>query len=113
MQQLTELTSNPKQKMQIVLETNETVDFSMYFYPTQQSWYFDFSYKDITSNGNKLVLSPNLLRSYKNILPFGFMLQSQDGVDPFSIEDFTNGRVNFFVLNSNEVQEVEREVYNQ
>lgn len=111
MQNITSITSSANQRMQLVLENNETVDFHIYYSARMQSWYYDFSYKNITCNGSKVVLSPNSIRQFRNILPFGFKTSSNSYVQPFKQDDFSSGRVVFSILNSDEVKQVEKEMY--
>jgi hypothetical protein len=106
-----EFTANPKQTCTLVLENQETVTFRLYFLPTQLSWYFDFTYNDIVSNGNKIVLGMNILRSFKNIIPFGLAFQANDGVEPFAVDDFTTGRVSVYLLSKADVEAMEINVY--
>lgn len=112
MQTITSITSSVNQRMQLVLENNETVDFHIYYSARMQSWYYDFSYKNVTCNGSKVVLSPNSIRQFRKILPFGFMFNANSYVQPFKQDDFSSGRVQFSVLNADEVQQIEREVFN-
>lgn len=109
---ITEFTDNPKQTCTLVLENQETVAFNLYFYETQMSWYFDFTYNDIISNGNKVVLGVNILRNFKNIIPFGLAFQANDGVEPFAIDDFTTGRVTVYLLSKADVEACEANIYN-
>lgn len=115
MQQLKGFTQSPFQTAKLPLEINEEAIIRLKFSPTQYSWYFDIEYGDIISNGNKLVLGSNILRAFKNIIPFGLALKSLDGVDPFKLDDFTgdNPRVKIYLLNEQEVLEVERILYNE
>lgn len=113
MQLITQITNNPKQTMQLVLDTKELVQFNLRFMPTQMSWYCDVIYNDISIYGLKVALFPNLLRHFRNMLPFGIGFSANDHVEPFSIEDFTNGRVQMFILNKQEVEEVESVVFNE
>ena len=109
---ITEFTDNPKQTCTLVLENNETVSFNLRFYETQLSWYFDFTYNDIVSNGNKVVLGNNILRSFKNIIPFGLAFKSNDGVEPFEVDCFTSGRVTVYLLSKDDVTAMEANIYN-
>lgn len=111
MQQISTLSNEPKQRHQLVLESNDTVDFRLYFYPRQQSWYFDFTYKDFSATGLKVVLSPNTLRNFKNIIPFGIGFDTDGLVEPFQIDDFSSGRVRMYLLNSEDVEQIEQEIY--
>ena len=109
---ITEFTDNPKQTCTLVLENQETVTFNLRFYETQLSWYFDFTYNDVVSNGNKVVLGMNILRSFKNIIPLGLAFKANDGVEPFEVDCFTSGRVTVYLLSKDDVEAMEANIYN-
>lgn len=111
MQQISTLTNEPNQRHQLVLENNDTVDFRLYYYPRQQSWYFDFTYKDVLVNGSKVVLSPNTLRNFKNIIPFGIGFDTDSFVEPFQLNDFSSGRIRMYLLSADDVKQIEQEIY--
>lgn len=111
MQLINNLTSSPRQSFQIPIDTGEYVQFNLYYFITQKSWFFDFSYNNYTSNGNRVVLSPNTLRHLKNLIPFGLAFMAEGNVEPFDISDFSSGRVGMYILNSEEVSEIESTVY--
>ena len=77
------------------------------------SWYYDISYNDITINCNKVVLTPNSLRQFRKILPFGLMFYTDGNVEPFKIDDFSSGRIKMGILNADEVKQAEEEIYNR
>lgn len=58
-----------------------------------------------------MTLSFNALRQYKRLIPFGFAFVAEGSVEPFDINDFSSGRVSMYVLNSDEVKQIESEVY--
>lgn len=109
---INEFTDNPTQSCSFPLETRESVDFKMFFLPTQKSWYFNIKYKEFECNGNKLVLGANILRCFKNRIPFGLMVQAGNGIEPYKLDDFTTGRVKVYVLSADEVKQVENAVFN-
>ena len=111
MKQITELTNDSKQLYTVIGENGEQIKFNLYYYATQESWYFDISYLTTTINGLKLTNFPNILRQWKNILPFGLACTVTDGFDPYYIDDFVNGRVSVFLLNSDDVTTVEQQVF--
>jgi hypothetical protein len=115
MQRLKGFTDSSFQTAKLPLETNEEATIRLKFSPTQYSWYFDIEYKNLISNGNKVVLGSNLLRAFKNIIPFGLAFKSLDGVDPFKLDDFIGDdpRVKIYLLNEQDVLEVERILYNE
>lgn len=113
MQQITSLTSNPKQSMQLVLDNNENCLFELFYSVRAQSWYFGFEYKDIQVSCLKVVLTPNALRQFKKLIPFGIAFTSSGNIEPFKQNDFSSGRINVFILNKEEVRQIEQEVFNE
>lgn len=113
MRVLTELTETPVQRFKVpVSGLRSDVDFKLYFAPTQMSWYFDFTCEGVEYKGNKLVLGSNILRGFKNIIPFGLNVQADKGIEPFALDDFATGRVTLSILDADEVKEVEGNVFN-
>ena len=106
------ITSEPRQRHVIKLDNNESAIFKLYYYPSQQSWYFDIEYKDYINRGNKIVLTYNALRHLRNKIPFGIAFLATNNADPFQLDDFTNNNVIVLQLNQEDVQEIEELVYN-
>ena len=113
MKQITTITAAPKQLHSLVLENNETADFYLEYCGRMESWYFSISYNNTVQNCIKVVLTPNALRHLRRIIPFGIAFVSESQVEPFRQDDFSSGRVQMYVLNADEVQEIEKEVYNE
>ena len=84
----------------------------MSYVATQQQWLFSVEYNDFEFNSAQLLVSPNILRGYKNILPFGILCASIDGQDPFYISDFVNNRIELYLLDSEDVGLVEETYFN-
>lgn len=110
---ITTLTNHPNQQHELVLENRESANFRLYFLARQMSWYYDITYKDITINCNKVVLTPNSLRQFRRIIPFGIAFYTDGEVEPFKIDDFSSGRIKMGILNSDEVIEIEKEIFNR
>lgn len=108
---VTTLTDSPKQKFSIPLETGEKVAFRFYFDPTQMSWYFDFEINQKQYNGNKVVLGDNILRMYKQLIPFGLQVKANFSIEPFKLDDFSSGRVEIYILSRDDVKYVEGKVF--
>ena len=113
MEIITSLTDYPNQRHQLVLENRESADFRLYYLGRQMSWYYDITYNDLIINCQKVVLTPNSLRQFKHVIPFGITFFSNGDVEPFRQDDFTSGRIKMGVLNKEEVQQIEQEIYNQ
>lgn len=105
------LTNAARQQVNVIGDNGEVIPFLIYFLPTQNGWAFNIGYGDFQLNGAYLTISPNCLRGYRNILPFGLLCTSVDGYEPQFISDFIDGRVSLFLLNAAEVAEVEATVY--
>jgi hypothetical protein len=105
------LNNSSRQQINIVGDNGEIIPFLIYFLPTQNGWAFDVEYSDFKLNGAYLTISPNCLRGYRNILPFGISCISTDGYEPQFINDFSDGRVSLFLLNAVEAAQIETEVY--
>lgn len=112
MEIITSITAYPKQEFILRLENNESAIMRLYYYSSQQSWYFDIQYKDYINNGNKVVNSLNAIRHLRNKLPFGIGFLSGSSAEPFELEDFLNKKVLMILLNQDDVNEIEEAVYN-
>lgn len=112
MQHITSITSQSNQRMTLVLENNETANFRLYYLPRQQGWFYDITYKELIVNCSRVVLTPNSLRQFRNIIPFGLAFIADGNVEPFAIDDFSSGRVNMYVLNSEEIRQIETDFFN-
>lgn len=111
MNQIVSLTNNPRQSFYVPIDGGDIAQFKLYYYASQKSWFFDLSYGNLKTNGNRVVLTPNALRNLKNIIPFGIAFITDGDVEPFDIEDFASGRVGMYVLTHDEVLEIESTIY--
>lgn len=103
MRQLTELTNEFKQSFVFRTEANQNFNFYLEFIPSQQSWYYNLSYGNLTLNGQRLATSPNILRQFRNLLPFGIACITDDASEPFLIDDFITERVKVYLLTPSDV----------
>jgi hypothetical protein len=113
MQIITSVTDQPKQKFNLKLDNNERATMRLYYYQSQNSWYFDIEYNGYVNNGNKVVLTFNALRHIKRLIPFGIAFISDSNADPFSLDAFTSGKFQLVLLNQEDVQMIEETVYNE
>ena len=90
---------------------SEKVFFTLRYLPTQMAWYMNFEYGNVKVNGLKLTLSPNLLRSYRNIIPFGLSVFSEDSVYPLEVDAFETERVKIYILAEDYVNNLEESLY--
>jgi hypothetical protein len=111
MKQINNLTNDPKQEFQVFTEDGTTLYITLYYYITQKSWFYDFTYGDYTCQGSRVVLTPNSIRHLKNILPFGIAFLTDSKAEPYSLDDFSSGRIKMYILNQDEVREIESTIY--
>lgn len=113
MRQILEISNDPKQKFTLITDDNLAFDFKLEYSDQQGGWYFSLTYGILTINRSRLVTDPNILRQYKNVLPFGIGVMSDDGTEPFLIDDLSTSRVNLYILDQSEVQSLEQDFYNE
>ncbi len=111
MKKIEELTSQPKQRHTLLQENGEEIVFELEYKVSQQSWYYNVTKNDFVVNSQRLVLGPNIVRRYQNIINFGLYVKSNDLQEPFLLYDFISGRVEIYLLTQTECQDVETTFY--
>ena len=108
---ITSIAAKPRQRFVLKLDNNESAIMHLYYYTSQNSWYFDIEYKDYINRGNKVVLTMNAIRHLRNRLPFGISFIAGSNAEPFQLDDFASGNVLMLLLNEEDVQTIEDMVY--
>lgn len=111
MKQITSLTSEYKQNLTISIDTGKILKLNFRYSETQSCWFYEFTYEGFRAGWYTLVNSPNMLREFQNILPFGIGCSTIDGQDPYFINDFTSGRAKVYILTKDEVFQIGRDLY--
>lgn len=101
------ITSQPKQQLSLVLEDGSTVAALIEYRPQQIGWFADFTWGTWIARGIRLTSSPNLLRQYRQVIPFGLAIIMANNVDPLNVTDFADGTATVFLLNADDVLAVE------
>lgn len=104
---LNKINDSAAQQFTIIGEAGEQISFLLYFLPSQNGWYCDISWGDFEVQGLKILVGPNILRRWSNIITFGLTCYSTDGYDPQYINDFLTGRIQLYILSASDVQAVE------
>lgn len=110
MKQITTISDDADQLVYFILDDGSVLKLEFICRPSIQRWSVNVSHPLITLNGYNLCLSPNILRPWKNLIPFGIAVTSLDGVDPVDIDDFSSGRVQIFILSAEDVAAVETDI---
>lgn len=101
------INDNASQIMSLVLDNGKNVNLKIRYSANQKGWFYDLSYLDFNLYGRRIVTSQNMLRQFKNFIPFGIAILTTDGYEPIFIDDFKTKRANMYVLNQEDVQTVE------
>lgn len=111
MKLISNLSDEANQLTKVVLADGSVATFQFVYNAAVERWAFSVSHPDIECNGMVLCAGANVLRMFRNIIPFGLGCYSTDGADPFYIEDFASGRITLYVLDAPEVEFFETAVY--
>jgi len=106
------ITADPRQTMSIVIQGYDNAQFSLEYKPNQFSWYFDLTWQSFTLRSMRITATSNMLRQWRNVLPFGLVCLNDYGIDPTTLEAFTSDS-QIFLLSAAEVAQIEAEVYGQ
>jgi hypothetical protein len=101
------ITEDPSQGMTLVLPDGTSVKFSMKYFDGQQGWYYSLTYGNFQLSNRRIVVGLNLLRAFRNIIPFGFKVTTQNGGEILGQEDFINNNASFYLLDSEDIVEAE------
>lgn len=102
------------QLVTLQLPDGSTATLELMYRGASQRWVFNLAHQNFPNgalNGQMLCAHPNILRNFKNLIPFGLAVVSTDGQDPAFIEDFANGRVSLYILSEADVDAVEQQVF--
>jgi hypothetical protein len=105
------LTNNAMQQFSLTGIPGIEINVVLRFMPRVQIWNMDISYGDFIAQGIPVVCSPNLLRQWRSIIPFGIGCTNVYKLDPYTINDFADASSNLLLLNSADVAAVEAALY--
>jgi hypothetical protein len=98
------LTNSPNQSFTLTVSDGSLINMSLCYIQNQSGWFYSFVHPLLTVGWRRLVISPNLLRQFRNFIPFGLYCTSTDSYEPVFIDDFINQRVTIFLLNAQALQ---------
>lgn len=105
MREIVNITEDANQRHLISLEDGEII-LELRFYPTIQQWSFDIDFQDKIIKGVKVSLG--VLHILNENYPFDFICLdlSGQGVDPFRVDDFSEGRCKLYILDPEDMEDV-------
>ena len=107
---ITTLASEPKQKLSIMIN-NSLLTLTFEYKVNQLGWFFGFEYEGQKYQNIRLTTSYNILRAYRNWLPFGIACQTIDGFEPMDLDDFVTDYASVYLLSKEDVNTVEGKYY--
>lgn len=105
------ITDQPKQSTAVILADGTFVTIALEYRPQQLGWFYNLAWQEFILNGQRLVASPNILRGYRKLLPFGLAVLTNNGVEPLNQDDFINGTITLILLDAQDVLDVEATVF--
>lgn len=101
------ISNDPKQQFNLTGIPGIQVSVLLTFMPRIATWNMDITYGSINLQGIPVRCSPNMLRQWRNVLPFGMACVDIYKIDPYTVNDFALGAASLFLLDSEEVAAVE------
>lgn len=95
---LNTLTDSAYQSVSFTTNEGEDVTLTLRFIPSQETWFLDVESESLTTRGLALTSFIDLLDPYHNNITWGLYVWSEDGFDPWRIDDFTSGRIKLGVF---------------
>ena len=104
-----QVTDDSLQTQNLILPDGTTLSLTLYYMPMQYGWFIqNLTYGTFVLEGFRVCVSPNMLRQFKNQIPFGLACYA-NGVsrEPTQQEDFNQGVFSLYILDSAEVTQLE------
>lgn len=104
-----QITSDPLQRQTLILPDGTSLTLTMYFRPMQTGWFInEITYGSFSLTGLRITVSPNMLRQFKNQIPFGLACYgNKTNREPTQQQDFSSGAFSLYLLSKQEVQQYE------
>lgn len=104
---INKITADPSQNLNLTGISNIVVKMGLRYLPRMRLWSMDLSWNDFSANGIIITTAPNMLRQFRDIVPFGMTCLTTNGLDPYGLKDFLEQKANLYLLDATEVQQIE------
>ncbi len=111
MRQINKLSSAAYQRSFLTGNPGQRIVLTVRYLPSQNVWAMDIEAGDFVLNGAVILNGVNILRNYRNIIPFGLVCSTLDGQDPYSVDDFETQYARLYLLDASEVDQVEIDLF--
>ena len=106
MKKISGLTNDVKQKFVAVIDGYDAATITLEYKSQQYAWYMSVVWGDFAIYGERVAVSYNLLRQFRDILPFGIAVSGVDAMDPLFKDSWLSAN-SFFILDSTDIETVE------
>lgn len=111
MRYINKLSNASYQKTFLTGNQGQRITLTVRYMPSQRLWLMDVLYDSFSAYGLVLVNGVNLLRNYKNLIPFGLACGTPDLLDPYNIGDFASGYARLYLLTNDEKNQIELDFF--
>lgn len=111
MRQIKEITSEPRQRHTITVTDQDPFTMLLEYRESQYGWFISITWGDRGIHNLRVTESENILRQWRNVIPFGLMVLTTTNQDPLMADDFSLGNASMYVLEADEVDTVEGDMY--
>jgi hypothetical protein len=102
------ITDQANQTIGLILDSGVKITMTLVYKSNQQGWFYSLSQGSVSLFKNRrMVASPNMLRAFRDVLPFGLACATSDGYEPIFADDFSSGRAKLYLLNAADLAIVE------
>jgi hypothetical protein len=112
MRRITEITDEYQQQHILPIEgTDVRAYLTLEYKPLHFCWNFTLTWGDFEAYNEQVVSTQNLLRQYRNLVPFGIGILTKSGMDPMNLDDFFSGGASLYLMSKTEVDSIEADFY--
>lgn len=116
MKRITGITDQPNQQFNVSLDDGSRLRVTFNYRVQQQGWFADFLWTKTSGatfeiSGMRVVSSPNILRAWRDLLPFGLMVYTDSLGEPTTVKAFSYGTSKLFLLSATEVADAEANLF--
>lgn len=111
MYKLNSIGGEPRQQVTALLDDGTRLPITIEYRANQLGWFFGLEYNDVKYQNIRLTTSYNILRAYRNWLPFGIRCDTLDGLEPTDLDDFSSGYATIYILTKEDVNTTESMYY--
>lgn len=101
------ISADARQEFAVSLDDNSRVTISLWYSSMQAGWFYSVSRGTFSVTNRRMVNSPNMLRQFRDFIPFGLACIVSDGLEPVFIDDFSTGRASLYILDSADIADIE------